>query len=111
MTEQVRDLETVEVEITWQDSNGIPRSEILRFTGREIDSFESGQSIVSLYECPGGYRIHVDDQRSEEQTLYPHEPNPRTGELDYTLYSAEEVAEQVPAFGQAVGVLRVRDID
>jgi hypothetical protein len=34
-----------------------------------------------------------------------------TGEVEYPLYSAQEVAEEWPEFGSAVGELRVRDID
>ena len=44
--------------------------------------------------------------------LYPSPvKNPDTGELEYPLFSAEEVAERWPDFGYTVEKPRVRDID
>ena len=67
--------------------------------------------MIELYECPGGYRVHVDNYGEAGAYLHPSRVNRVTGELEYPLYTAEEVAEEWPQFGPTVGQLRVRDID
>ena len=101
----------VKVEVGSLDQEGTYRGEILRFTGRPVDSFERGDVVFELYECPRGYRVYVDDGSKPERALYPFELDPRTGRLDHPLYSASEVAEGWPEFGATVGMLPIRDID
>jgi transcriptional regulator with XRE-family HTH domain len=107
------DIEKVEVEVHWEDSDGRFVSEKLRFTGEEIDSYEKGDAVVKLYECPGGYRVleEYDSFGGQSIKLHPNSENRSTGDLDYGLYTAEEVVQEYPKFGDTVGTMRVRDID
>ncbi len=98
----------VEVEIRWDTGYG-PRAEILRFRGEEIDGYLEGETYCALYECPGGYRVYVDNG---DGTMYLNPSRPGyTGEFEYPTYTVEELVEEFPAFGETVGVYRVRDID
>lgn len=107
--EQTRKAQKIEVEVKWETDHGI-RGETLRFRGEEIDSYERSDLHFTLYECPGGYRVHVEH---EDGTAYlnPSYPDSVTGEIDYPTYSVEELVQEFPEFGEAVGVYRVRDID
>ncbi len=102
----------VEVEARWEDGNGLMRAEVLRFRGEEIDYYEERDAHFTLYECPGGYRVHVDHEGDDRPSyLNPSEVDRSTGEVEYPTYTAKELVEAFPAFGEAVGVYRVRDID
>ena len=110
---EVQDLmdtaQKVEVTVGDLDRNGY-RGEILRFTGQLVDAYEHGDYKYELFECPDGYRVHVEEGGIDR--LYPSPVNdPYTGELEYPLFDAEGVAESFPDFGDTVGKLRVRDID
>lgn len=110
-TMETKTANKVEVEVRGEDSKGFMRREVLRFRGQEIDDYEEGSVSYALYECPGGYRVHVDYGALDQPAyLNPARPN-YTGEVEYPTYTAEELVEEFPAFGDAVGVLRVRDID
>jgi transcriptional regulator with XRE-family HTH domain len=100
----------VEVAVGSLDRNGY-RGEILRFTGELVDAYEYGPDFkCELFECPDGYRVHVHDSGTD--SLYPSSvKDPYTGEREYPLFDAEEVAERWPDFGYTVEKPRVRDID
>lgn len=99
----------VEVDVRWDTMDGT-RGEILRFRGEEIDFYEEGNSRVTLYECPGGYRVYVDNWHDGTALLNPHHQDV-SGGFEYPTYSVEELVEEFPLFGEAVGVYRVRDLD
>jgi transcriptional regulator with XRE-family HTH domain len=102
----------VSVLVRWEEQNSMAHGEELRFTGKMVATEEHSRNVrVDLYECPGGYRVHETNELDGTGMLYPFEPNSVTGETDYPLYSAEEVAEEWPVFGAAVGVFPVRDLD
>jgi transcriptional regulator with XRE-family HTH domain len=107
------DMDKIEVEVRWEDSDGRSVGERLRFTGEEVDSYEIGDGVVRLYECPGGYRVLEEYDSFGGQTikLYPYSENRSMGDLDYGLYTAEEVVQAYPKFGDTVGTMRVRDLD
>jgi hypothetical protein len=107
------DMEKIEVEVRWEDSDGRPVDEKLRFTGELVDTYENDSGIFELYECPGGYRVlvHTSSPIGMSSELHPNRVDRLTGELEYDLYSAREVVQIYPQFGEAVGVVRVRDID
>lgn len=112
---EVQDLrdtaQKVEVAVGSKDQDGKYRGEILRFTGELVDAYEYGDRKFKLFECPDGYRVHVDEVGIDSD-LYPSPVrNTYTGELEYPLFTAEEVAERWPDFGYTVGKPRVRDID
>lgn len=105
--------EKVEVDVRWDTEQGI-RGETLRFRGEEIDYYEDSSSsyLYTLYECPGGYRVYVESGGIDAPAyLHPQRPNHFTGDLEYPTYSVEELVEEFPVFGEAVGVYRVRDLD
>ena len=101
----------VEVNVRWRDSEDRLRGEALRFRGKEVDSYEHSNTVFTLYESPSGYRVHVEDHEDNTANLHPSEANPHTGEVEYLAYSAEELVEEFPEFGELVGVYRVRDLD
>jgi len=107
------EVKKVEVEVRWEDADGRLVSEKLRFTGEAVDSYEIGDGVVELYECPGGYRVLEDHDTSGGQRvqLYPNSEDRARGKLDYGLYTAEEVVQEYPKFGETVGAMRVRDLD
>jgi len=109
--EKTETAKKVEVEVRWEDRDGHQRGEILRFRGEEIDAYEEVGSYFTLYECPGGHRVHVHNGKDGTAYLNPSRPNHLTGEIEYPTYSVEELVEEFPAFGGTVGVVRVRDID
>jgi transcriptional regulator with XRE-family HTH domain len=113
---EVQDLmdtaQKVEVTVGSLDQNGVFEGEILRFTGQLVDAYEDGGYKYELFECPDGYRVHVDEGEGIDSALYPSPvKDPYTEELEYPLFDAEEVAERWRAFGNTVGKIRVRDID
>ncbi len=108
--EQTRRAQKVEVEVRWDTDHGI-RGEKLRFRGEEIDAYERSDSYFTLYECPGGYRVHVENGGDGTAYLNPSYPDRVTGELQYPTYSVEELVRKFPEFGEAVEFYRVRDID
>ncbi len=111
-TEGTKAATKTEVAVRWKDKDGSIRGEVLRFRGQEIDSYEEGGVYFTLYECPGGYRVHVDyGGRDQPAYLNPSRHNHHTGEAEYPTYSPEELVNEFPVFGEAVGVYRVRDID
>lgn len=107
--EQTRRAQKVEVEVRWDTEFGF-RGEKLRFRGEEIDSSERGDSHLTLYECPGGYRVHVENGGDGTAYLNPSYLD-RTGDAQYPTYGVEELVREYPEFGEVVGVYRVRDID
>jgi len=111
--ENVERMETakrVEVTVRWEDRDGRISGEVLRFRGEEIDSREESDSYFTLYECPGGYRVYVENGSDGTAYLNPSYPDV-TGALEYPTYSVTKLVEEFPVFGEAVGVYRVRDID
>jgi transcriptional regulator with XRE-family HTH domain len=108
--EETRTAGKVEVEVRWEDRDGRFGGEILRFRGEEIDIYEYQRATATLYECPGGYRVYVENYGDAIAELHPAVPS-ATGELEYPTYSVEELVEEFPVFGATVGVYRVRDID
>ncbi len=108
--EQTRPANKVEVEVRWEDKDGRMRKDGLRFRGQEIGAYEEGSTFFTLYECPGGYRVHVENGHDGTAYLCPSRPE-YAGGLEYPTYTAEELVEEFPAFGEEVGVYRVRDID
>jgi hypothetical protein len=44
-------------------------------------------------------------------SAYPNSENRATGKLDYGYYTAEEVEQDYPKFGETVDAMPVRDID
>ncbi len=116
MVAEAKTKDKVEVAVSWEDSQGRVREEILRFRGEEIDWVEDGprgNTIKTLYKCPNGFRVVVDAQEEGLAALFPNHPNPYTGETEYPTYSAEELVEKFPEFGgnDLVGAVRVRDLD
>ncbi len=116
MMEEAKTKDKVEVRVTWEDSQGRLRGEVLRFRGEEIDWVDSGGSgdiIKTLYRCPNGFRVVVDDQENSIVSLYPNHLNPSTGEPEYPTYSAEQLVEEFPEFGDEdlIGTVRIRDLD
>ena len=102
--------EKVEVEVFWKDEQGLPRAETLRFRGEEIDAYGEGP-VFTLYECPGGFRVHADFADGENAYLHPSVADRYSGKEEYRTYTAAELVEEYPLFAEAVGVRRVRDID
>ncbi len=105
--------EKVEVDVRWDTEQGI-RGETLRFRGEAIDFHEQGSSLLTLYECPGGYRVYVESGKygtDGPAYLNPSRTIPYTGEVEYPTYSPEELVKKFPVFGQTVGVYRIRDLD
>ena len=116
MLEEAKTKEKVEVRVTWEDSQGRLREEGLRFRGEEIDWVDSGRRgniITTLYRCPNGFRVVVENHENSTVSLYPNHPNPYTGETEYPTYSAEELVQEFPEFGDEdlVGAVRIRDLD
>lgn len=109
--ERTRAKEKVKVEVVWEDKDGRPTGEVLRFRGEEIGQREENGVYLTLYECPDGYRVHVDYADGAHAYLNPSEANRFTGQMEYPTYTAEELVEEFPVFGEEVGVYRVRDID
>ena len=110
---EVKDLikgDRVEIELGSEDRDGVYRGELVRFTGELRDSSERRGAVVELYECPNGYRVYVENSDGSRY-LSPSWVDRNTGEFEYGLYTAEQVAEEWPEFGSSVGVLRVRDLD
>lgn len=101
----------MQVEVGAVDQEGKYRGEILRFTGELVDTYERGNFRVELYECPDGYRVYTENEYEERRELYPSKPDHVTGRLEYPLYSAEDLVEEWPEFGAAVGVKPIRDLD
>src|SRR5215217_9703207 len=71
---EVQDLmataQKVEVAVGSLERNGY-RGEILRFTGELVDAYEYGDYKYELFECPDGYRVHVDEGGGIDSALYP----------------------------------------
>ena len=107
--ERIKTKEKVEVNVQWETEYG-PRVETLRFRGEEIDHYEDSDSSFTLYESPGGYRVYVENGSDGSAYLNPKRPD-STGNVAYPTYSVEELVQEFPAFGVAVGVSRVRDLD
>ena len=107
------DMEKVVLEVRWADSPESVIAEKLRFTGELVDYYGEDENRVDLYECPGGYRVAVHYEHPDLGYMTTLEPSHTslTGELEYGLYTAEEVVQKHPQFGETVGVLRVRDLD
>ncbi len=107
------DMEKVELVVRWAASDTGAMSEKLRFTGEVVDTYGEEMDVVELYECPGGYRVAVNYEHPDFGPMTRLEPSYERfpGEAEYGLYTAEEVVEKYPQFGEKVGVVRVRDID
>jgi transcriptional regulator with XRE-family HTH domain len=84
----------------------------LRFSGKEIDSEEryGGDERLTLYECPRGYRVHIQEFMGEAY-LRPTRQDPDTGEIKYSWYSAENLVEDYPEFANALGLYPIEDIE
>jgi len=107
------DMEKTELVVRWAISDTNLMSEKLRFTGEVVDHYGEDMDLVELYECPGGYRVAVNYEHPDFGQMTRLEPNYTRfpGETEYGIYTAEEVVEKYPQFGETVGVMRVRDID
>jgi transcriptional regulator with XRE-family HTH domain len=101
--------EKMQVRIEWVDENDNRIAEQLRFTGEELEDYLVEEVSYTLFECPGGYRVHEEYSGDGTASLLPYDPS--AAEPYHRLFTAEEVAEEYPAFAHAVGVMRVRDID
>lgn len=111
VVELTKEAKKVEVVVDYEDQNGAYRSEVLRFTGAFVESQSRGGASLELYRCPGGFRVYVHDDSNQERKLCPSEVDRYTGEAQYPLYLAQELAEDWPEFGPAAGVLQIRDLD
>lgn len=84
----------------------------LRFTGREVDAYETGESRHVLYECgPGRYRILVSrfDGGSE---IHPEpEVLDEAGGLSYGVFTPERAAARWPHKEPFARFYPVEDID
>jgi transcriptional regulator with XRE-family HTH domain len=99
----------VEVAVRWRDDEDRLRGEILRFRGKELARDEHGATEWTLYECPNGYRVFVENFDDDTAELHPRAT---WGQADYITYeSAEELVEDFPLFGEFVGIYPVRDLD
>jgi hypothetical protein len=63
---------------------------------------------VQDYECPDGYRVHIEDMGDATAELLPRAT---WGNADYITYSAEEVVQEFPVFRDTIGIYPVRDLD
>jgi hypothetical protein len=84
----------------------------LRFTGREVDRYDTSESRHVLYECePGRYRMLVSrfDDGSE---IYP-EPDmvDETSGLSYGFYTPEQAAARWPHKEPFAHFFPMEDID
>jgi hypothetical protein len=84
----------------------------LRFTGREIDRYDTGESRYVLYECgPGRYRILVSrfDDGSE---IYPEpEMADESSGISYGFLTTEQAASRWPHKEHFAHSFSVEDID
>ena len=84
----------------------------LRFTGREVDTYDTGESRHVLYECgPGRYRILVSrfDGGSE---IYPEpEMGDETSGISYGHLTTGQAAARWPHKEYFVGCFPVEDTD
>lgn len=101
--------EKVEVRVEWEDDNGTRFAEKLRFTGNEVEAYNADDITYTLYECPGGYRVHEVHGENGHAYLFPNDPSAE--ESYHRLFSADEVAEEYPVFSYTLDVVPVRDID
>jgi transcriptional regulator with XRE-family HTH domain len=106
--ESVATEEKVEVTVMWRDNEDRVKGEVLRFRGEELDAYEQGGVTWTLYEVPDGYRVHIEDFNDDTADLLPRAT---WGNADYITYTAEELVQEFPAFGEAVGIYPVRDLD
>jgi transcriptional regulator with XRE-family HTH domain len=86
--------------------------ERLNFRGRKIArrKDQGGDATLTLYECPNGYRVHVDTP--ESIFLSPSRKNPDTGEKEYDTYATpEELVEAFSIFRSHVNLEPVRYLD
>ena len=90
----------------------VSRQERLRFTGREVDRYDTGESRHVLYECgPGRYRILVSrfDDGSE---IYPEpEMGDESSSISYGYLTTEQAATRWPHKEYFAGYFPVEDID
>ncbi len=94
--------------------DNVTQVETLRFRGREIDCYKKGNSYFTLYKCPGGYRVYIENGDGTA-SLNPSRHNSNEP-WDYPTYSKEHLVENYPAFREAVGlspegIPRIRDLD
>src|SRR5215217_2853783 len=101
--------EKMQVRVEWRDENDKSFEEQLQFTGEELDFYDGGDVTYTLFECPGGYRVHEKDSSVGTASLHPYDPSIVVPY--HRFFTAQEVAEEYPVFARAVGVMRVRDID
>jgi hypothetical protein len=84
----------------------------LRFTGREVDAYETGESRHVLYECgPGRYRILV--SRFEDGSEIHPEPEmvDEAGGLSYGFLTPERAAARWPRKEPFARHFPLEDID
>src|SRR5215213_9901882 len=63
----------VEVMVEWADETDTRFAEKLRFTGRMLESYMDRDVSYTLYQCFGGYRVHVEDAGGGYASLYPRD--------------------------------------
>ena len=85
----------------------------LRFTGREVDRYDTNESRHVLYECgPGRYRIHV-SRFDHGSGIYP-EPDmaaAETGDLSYRFFTPKQAAARWPHKEHFAHCFPVEDLD
>ena len=114
VTNLIAEEKKVQIEVGGEDHDGIFRFETVRFTGEEVDSYEDRHgNTFTLYKCPNGYRVYadVDVLGGARRTLFPYREDQVSDELQYSLFTSEEVAKEFPLFASSVGITRIRDID
>ena len=71
------------------------RGETVQFVGKWVDNYENRYGTVfNLYECPSGYRVHVDDFSGSGSYLHPAEVDRNSDDLEFD-YSRTFTAEKV----------------
>ena len=103
--------EKVAVTTKWLDEEERTQGETLRFLGEEVYCYDYEYKRWTLYECPGGYRVFVEDDDTGTAALHPRAGGPGNNAVYLTYRSAKELVEDFPMFGEAVGVYPVRDLD
>lgn len=78
----------------------------VRFEGNLVHKVDTAYEILRLYRCPGGFRVHLNDDLPENEdggyALYPRRGGqPPDG---YGYYTQGELAEKWPELARAAGI-------
>lgn len=83
----------------------------LRFRGREVDAYETGESRHVLYECgPGRYRILV-SRFEDGSEIHPEPEVDEAGGLSYGFLTPERAAARWPHKEPFAPYFPVEDVD